>query len=163
MKPERCAYCGDMVDIPFECTYCKDPFCDEHRLPEDHRCVKLTVIRAKKFGEKIRISGGGKCNFTNTHCGPDNFISSNPRFCISALNQYTKRDFIDLIESQNIPYHEKKLGQLFCDRSAKDILALLKDLASKYKVDISLAEKIIDVKQSFGSAFIIVPSLCLCI
>ena len=49
MKPERCAYCGDMVDIPFECTYCKDPFCDEHRLPEDHRCVKLTVIRAKKF------------------------------------------------------------------------------------------------------------------
>ena len=51
MKPERCAYCGDMVDIPFECTYCKDPFCDEHRLPEDHRCVKLTVLRAKKFGE----------------------------------------------------------------------------------------------------------------
>ena len=50
MKPEKCAYCGDMVDIPFECTYCKDPFCDEHRLPEDHRCVKLTVIRAKKFG-----------------------------------------------------------------------------------------------------------------
>ena len=52
MKPEKCAYCGDMVDIPFECTYCKDPFCDEHRLPEDHRCVKLTVIRAKKFGER---------------------------------------------------------------------------------------------------------------
>ena len=51
MKPEKCAYCGDMVDIPFECTYCKDPFCDEHRLPEDHRCVKLTVLRAKKFGE----------------------------------------------------------------------------------------------------------------
>ena len=46
MKPEKCAYCGDMVDIPFECTYCKDPFCDEHRLPEDHRCVKLTVLRA---------------------------------------------------------------------------------------------------------------------
>ena len=56
MKPERCAYCGDMVDIPFECTYCKDPFCDEHRLPEDHRCVKLTVIRAKKFGEKKVIT-----------------------------------------------------------------------------------------------------------
>ena len=52
MKPERCAYCGDMVDIPFECTYCKDPFCDEHRLPEDHRCVKLTVIRAKKLDAK---------------------------------------------------------------------------------------------------------------
>ena len=62
MKPERCAYCGDMVDIPFECTYCKDPFCDEHRLPEDHRCVKLTVIRDggpgsskfKKFFGKFR-------------------------------------------------------------------------------------------------------------
>lgn len=107
----------------------------------------VLIDHSKKFGEKIRISGGGKCNFTNTHCGPDNFISSNPRFCISALNQYTKRDFIDLIESQNIPYHEKKLGQLFCDRSAKDILVLLKDLASKYKVDISLAEKIIDVKK----------------
>ena len=59
MKPEKCAYCGDMVDIPFECTYCKDPFCDEHRLPEDHRCVKLTVIRAKKFGERKVIRDGG--------------------------------------------------------------------------------------------------------
>ena len=59
MKPEKCAYCGDMVDIPFECTYCKDPFCDEHRLPEDHRCVKLTVIRAKKFGQKKVIRDGG--------------------------------------------------------------------------------------------------------
>ena len=59
MKPENCAYCGDMVDIPFECTYCKAPFCDEHRLPEDHRCVKLTVIRAKKFGEKKVIRDGG--------------------------------------------------------------------------------------------------------
>ena len=107
----------------------------------------MLIDHSKKFGEKIRISGGGKCNFTNTHCGPDNFISSNPRFCISALNQYTQKNFIDLIESQNIPYHEKKLGQLFCDRSAKDILALLKDLASKYNVDISLAEKIIDVKK----------------
>ncbi len=107
----------------------------------------MLMDHSRKFGEKIRISGGGKCNFTNLYCGPTNFISSNPRFCISALNQYTKRDFIDLIESQNIPYHEKKLGQLFCDRSAKDILTLLKNLASKYKVDISLSEKIIDVQK----------------
>ena len=59
MIPEKCAYCGDMVEIPFECTYCKDPFCDEHRLLEEHRCVKLTVIRAKKFGQKKVIRDGG--------------------------------------------------------------------------------------------------------
>ena len=59
MKPEKCAYCGDMVDLPFECNYCKDPFCAEHRLPEDHRCVKLTQIRAKKFGQRGVISDGG--------------------------------------------------------------------------------------------------------
>ena len=59
MLPEKCAYCGDMVDIPFECNYCKDPFCAEHRLPEDHRCVKLTQIRAKKFGQRGVIRDGG--------------------------------------------------------------------------------------------------------
>ena len=62
MLEEKCAYCGDMTDMPFECNYCKDPFCSEHRLPEDHRCVKLSQIRAKKFGERkvIRDSGTGK-------------------------------------------------------------------------------------------------------
>ena len=59
MIPEKCAYCGDMVDLPFECNYCKDPFCAEHRLPEDHRCVKLTQIRTKKFGEQKVIRDGG--------------------------------------------------------------------------------------------------------
>ena len=74
MKPERCAYCGDMVDIPFECTYCKDPFCDEHRLPEDHRCVKLTVIRAKKFGEKKVIRDGGPV-LVNSKNFLENFVN----------------------------------------------------------------------------------------
>jgi predicted nucleic acid binding AN1-type Zn finger protein len=62
MKPENCAYCGDMTDMPFYCSYCKDPFCSEHRLPEEHRCVKLTQIRAKKFGERkvIRDIGIGR-------------------------------------------------------------------------------------------------------
>jgi len=63
MLEEKCAYCGDMTDMPFECIYCKDPFCSEHRLPDDHRCVKLTQLRAKKFGEKrkiIRDGGTGK-------------------------------------------------------------------------------------------------------
>ena len=64
MLQEKCAYCGDMTDMPFECNYCKDPFCSEHRLPEDHRCVKLSQIRAKKFGERkvIRDGGTGKRN-----------------------------------------------------------------------------------------------------
>ena len=59
MKPEKCAYCGDMADLPFQCNYCKDPFCTEHRLPEEHRCVKLTQIRARRFGEKRVIRDGG--------------------------------------------------------------------------------------------------------
>ena len=65
MLSEKCAYCGDMTDMPFECNYCKDPFCSEHRLPEDHRCVKLSQIRAKRFGEKgkvIRDGGTGRKN-----------------------------------------------------------------------------------------------------
>ncbi len=60
VKPEKCCYCGDMTDMPFECTYCKDPFCPEHRLPEEHRCVKLTQIRAGRFGKKGVIRDGGR-------------------------------------------------------------------------------------------------------
>lgn len=62
MKPANCAYCGNMTDLPFECTYCKDPFCSEHRLPEEHRCVKLTQIRTRRFGEKKIIRNGGRKN-----------------------------------------------------------------------------------------------------
>ena len=60
MKAEKCAYCGDMTDMPFQCNYCKDPFCAEHRLPEEHRCVKLTSIRARKFGQRKVIRDGGR-------------------------------------------------------------------------------------------------------
>ena len=66
-------------------------------------------------GEKIRISGGGRCNFTNMHTGPENFLSRNPHFCKSALSRYTQWDFIDLVERHGIAWHEKTLGQLFCD------------------------------------------------
>jgi predicted Rossmann fold flavoprotein len=83
------------------------------------------IDHAKKPAEKIRISGGGRCNFTNIHCGPHAFLSENPHFCKSALSQYTPRDFIELVERYNIAYHEKKLGQLFCDNSAKDIISML--------------------------------------
>ena len=86
----------------------------------------LLVDHAAKLGEKIRISGGGRCNFTNLHCSPANFISRNPHFCRSALARYTPRHFIDLVERHGIGWHEKKLGQLFCDDSATRIIAMLK-------------------------------------
>lgn len=80
---------------------------------------------ADRIGKKILISGGGRCNFTNIHCRPENFLSANPHFCKSALARYTPADFIALVEKHRIPYHEKTLGQLFCDRSAQDILNML--------------------------------------
>jgi hypothetical protein len=81
--------------------------------------------RADRLGKKILISGGGRCNFTNIDCKPQNFLSSNPHFAKSALARYTPSDFIALVEKHGIPYHEKTLGQLFCDHSARDILAML--------------------------------------
>jgi hypothetical protein len=83
--------------------------------------------RADRLGKKLLISGGGRCNFTNVHCSPEKFISANPHFSKSALSRYTPADFIALVESHHIPYHEKTLGQLFCDRSARDILAMLEE------------------------------------
>ena len=81
--------------------------------------------RSEKPGKKILISGGGRCNFTNIHCRPENFLSANPHFAKSALARYTPQDFIALVEKHGIAYHEKTLGQLFCDRSAQDILNML--------------------------------------
>ena len=81
---------------------------------------------SNKIGKKILMSGGGRCNFTNLYCEPENFLSSNPPFCISALRRYTQWDFIALVDKHGIPYHEKTLGQLFCDRSSKDIVAMLR-------------------------------------
>ena len=85
----------------------------------------LVLDHARRPAEKIRISGGGRCNFTNLHCSPANFLSENPRFCVSALKRYTQHDFLKLVEKHRIPWHEKTLGQLFCDTSAKDIIRLL--------------------------------------
>ena len=89
---------------------------------------KVVVLeRAERIGKKILISGGGRCNFTNIHCTPENFLSSNPHFCKSALARYTPEDFLALVQKHQIPYHEKTLGQLFCDRSSLDIVNLLED------------------------------------
>jgi predicted Rossmann fold flavoprotein len=85
----------------------------------------LVVDHAKAPGEKIRISGGGRCNFTNMYAGPENFLSQNPHFAKSALSRYTQWDFLDLVNKHAIAWHEKTLGQLFCDGSAKEIIAML--------------------------------------
>src|ERR1044071_5640205 len=90
------------------------------------RGQKVVVLeRAEKPGKKILISGGGRCHFPNLYCRPENFLSSNPHFAKSALARYTPQDFIALVEKHRIPYHEKTLGQLFCDRSARDIVEML--------------------------------------
>jgi hypothetical protein len=83
------------------------------------------IDHAAKIAEKIRISGGGRCNFTNIHAGPKNFLSGNAHFCKSALSQYTQQDFIALVQKHGIDFHEKKLGQLFCEESAQQIIDML--------------------------------------
>jgi len=87
----------------------------------------VLIDHAARLAEKIRISGGGRCNFTNLHAGPANFLSENPHFCKSALSRYTVADFLALVKKHRIGYHEKHKGQLFCDDSAEQIIAMLKD------------------------------------
>jgi predicted Rossmann fold flavoprotein len=105
---------------------------------------------ADRLGKKILISGGGRCNFTNIHCGPENFLSSNPHFAKSALARYTSADFLALVEKHGIPYHEKTLGQLFCDRSARDILTMLEEECRTAGVSIFLSTKIREVRRTTG-------------
>ena len=85
----------------------------------------LAIDHSERIAEKIRISGGGRCNFTNRDTGPANFLSANPHFCRSALARYTPQDFIALVQRHRIPWHEKHKGQLFCDESAEDVIAML--------------------------------------
>lgn len=96
----------------------------------------VVLERAGRIGKKILISGGGRCNFTNLQCQPENFISANPHFAKSALAAYTPADFIALVEKHNIPYHEKTLGQLFCDGSAQEIVSMLEAECSQAGVRI---------------------------
>lgn len=98
----------------------------------------LLIDHAKKAGDKIRISGGGRCNFTNINTKFDRFLSQNPRFCISALKRYSQHDFIKLVDQYGIAYHEKTLGQLFCDQSAQDIILMLRDEMDKAGVELKL-------------------------
>jgi predicted Rossmann fold flavoprotein len=95
----------------------------------------LLIDHAETLGEKIRISGGGRCNFTNIHASPANFLSQNPHFCRSALARYTANDFVKLVSSHHIGFHEKTLGQLFCDESSQQIIDMLIDECKRGKVE----------------------------
>jgi len=107
----------------------------------------LVIEHTEKIGEKIRISGGGRCNFTNINANPKNYISNNKYFCISALSQYTQHDFIALVEKYKIAYHEKTLGQLFCDGSSKQIIEMLVKECEDSKVKFELNCTITKVKK----------------
>ena len=108
----------------------------------------IVLEGANKPGKKILMSGGGRCNFTNVHCEPSCFISANPHFCKSALSRYTQWDFIALVEQHGIAYHEKALGQLFCNDSAKDILAMLEVECTQAGVEIHTDIDVTAVKQN---------------
>ncbi len=105
------------------------------------------IEHANRVGKKILISGGGRCNFTNIHCKPENFLSANPHFARSALARYTPADFIALVEKHGIAYHEKTLGQLFCDGSAKEIVAMLLAECADVGVEIFLNEQVQNVRH----------------
>jgi len=112
----------------------------------------LLIEHTKKIGRKILMSGGGRCNFTNIHNGPDNFLSGNPHFCKSALSRYSARDFIELVERHGVEYHEKTLGQLFCNESSKEILNLLMTEADWAGVTVKTECEVFSVEQE-GEGF----------
>jgi len=110
----------------------------------------LVLERSERIGKKILISGGGRCNFTNLYCQPENFLSSNPHFCKSALARYTPADFIALVEKHGIAYHEKTLGQLFCDGSSSQIVALLESECRDAGVSIEVSQAVQSVTRGNG-------------
>ncbi len=107
----------------------------------------LLLEHAERVGAKILISGGGRCNFTNLASAPDRFLSGNPHFCRSALRRYTQADFIGLVERHRIPYHEKTLGQLFCDGSARAIVAMLLAECARGGVDVRVGQHVTEVSH----------------
>lgn len=117
----------------------------------------LIVDHAKAPGDKIRISGGGRCNFTNLNAAPQNYISRNPHFCISALRRYTQRHFIALVERYGIAWHEKTLGQLFCDGSAKQIIDLLVTEMKQAGVDLRL-QTVVDSIEATADGYTVALS-----
>ena len=112
----------------------------------------VVLDHADRVGKKILISGGGRSNFTNLHCGPENFLSENPHFAKSALSCFTPSDMVALVEKHNISYHEKTLGQLFCDRSAQDLVNALERDCAEADVRIALETQVKSVSSLAGAA-----------
>src|SRR5580698_6300451 len=108
----------------------------------------VLIEHSDQPGAKILISGGGRCNFTNLEVTAERFLSANPRFCKSALSRYTKNDFIALVERHRIRYHEKTLGQLFCDGSAREILAMLLAECAAVRVDLRTGHSVSEITRS---------------
>jgi len=108
----------------------------------------MVLDHAQNVGEKIRISGGGRCNFTNLYASPDNFVSQNPRFCISALKRFSQHDFIKMVDERAIAYHERDHGQLFCDTSAKEIIDMLVARCKTHGARIQLNTHITDTQRT---------------
>ncbi len=117
----------------------------------------LVLDNGKRIGRKILMSGGGRCNFTNIYASPANYLSQNPHFCKSALSRYTQWDFIALVQQYGIAYHEKTLGQLFCDDSAKDIVDMLQQECDKAGVSIALQQDIQNVSFADGVYTVTTP------
>src|SRR5256885_2166055 len=112
--------------------------------------LELVLERGERIGKKMLISGGGRCNFTNLYCQPENFLSDNPHFCRSALVRYTPADFIALVEKHGIAYHEKTLGQLFCDGSSSQIVRLLESECRVAGVNIEVNQAVQSVSRDDG-------------
>ena len=126
----------------------------------------LLIDHSNKAGKKILMSGGGRCNFTNMYSDPDNFFSQNPHFCKSALARYSPWDFIAMVSEHGVPYHEKKLGQLFCDNKSKDILKMLLEECQQAGVDLRLDTSVQQIETteagyllSTGIGDVVSPSL----
>jgi len=113
----------------------------------------VVLERADRVGKKILISGGGRCNFTNLYCQPENFLSANPHFAKSALARYTPADFIGLVEKHHIPYHEKTQGQLFCDGSAREIVTMLEEECRRAGVTMLVGVAVSEIRKE--SVFIV--------
>ena len=114
----------------------------------------ILIDHAERAGEKIRISGGGRCNFTNLHCGPDNFISQNPHFAKSSLSRYTQYDFIELVERYGIAWHEKTKGQLFCDGRSQEIIDMLLAECQAAGNEIRLGTEVLGIEK-LGDNFVV--------
>jgi predicted Rossmann fold flavoprotein len=117
----------------------------------------LVIEHSDRVGKKIAISGGGRCNFTNLHTTPESFLSANPHFCKSALARYTPHDFITLVQKHKIAYHEKKLGQLFCNGSSQQIIDLLLNECSVPVCKFIVACRVINIDNE--NEFVVQTSL----